>query len=69
MNNELRKLAKSGMPFKVHTSSGKVYEIIHQDYISISPREDGFVIIWNKEGDFFLLNSNQIESAEFSHAS
>lgn len=69
MNADLRKLAKSGMPFIVKTTTGTEYEVIHQDYISISPKDDGPVVIWDRNGEFNIINSLQIESATFANAS
>ena len=51
---QIESAIESGMPFSLMMADGKVYNVPHRDYISLSPKGT-FVTIYDDEEHFFVL--------------
>jgi len=66
----LKHALESNFPLTITTASGKTYEVIHQDYVSVAPADSTTVIVYLNEGrGFSILDLNTITDVSISGAS
>jgi hypothetical protein len=46
----LEDLISKNQPFRVETASGRVFEVPHRDFVSITPRRTSILITFEEDG-------------------
>ena len=47
----LQDLISRNRPFRIETASGRVFEVPHRDFVSVSPRRTSRAVFFEENGD------------------
>ena len=60
----IREFTHRGLPFTIHTTDGKSYDVAHPDFIAIGGEKDETVIVYLQEGGMVMIDVFSIASLE-----